>query len=125
MKVLSTDQVMRLHAHLIRRFCGAPGIRDQGGLEAALARPFAEFGGVAAFATQAGKAATLLHGIATGHPFVDGNKRVALAATLVWLQMNGQRLALNQEQRYQLTMRVAEGSLSVEALTRLIEDVLT
>lgn len=125
MKVLSTDQVMRLHAHLIRRFGGAPGIRDQGGLEVALARPFAEFGGVAAFTSQAGKAAALLHGITTSHPFIDGNKRVALAATLVWLQMNGQRLALNQEQRYQLTMRVAEGSLSVEALTRLIEDVLT
>lgn len=124
MKQLTAEQVLRLHARLMDRFGGAPGLRDPGALDAALARPFAAFGGYEGFPSVPEKAAALLHGLVTAHAFVDGNKRVGLAATLVWLQVNGHGLALDAEQRYQLTMRVADGSLGMSALTDLLRDVI-
>ena len=124
MKQLTVEQVLRLHARLIHRFGGAPGVRDTGALDAALARPFAAFGGFEAFPSVPEKAAALLHGLATPHTFLDGNERVALAATLVWLGANGHGLALDAEQRYRLTMRVADGSLGLTALTTLLREAV-
>ncbi len=124
MKHLTVQQVLRLHARLIDRFGGAPGVRDTGALDAALARPFAAFGGIEAFPSVPEKAAALLHGLATSHALIEGNARVALAVTLVWLEVNGYGLALDAEQRYQLTMRVADGSLSLTALTTLLREAV-
>lgn len=124
MRALTAEQVVRLHAELLRRFGGAPGARDLGALEAALARPFAEFEGVEAFPEPYEKAAALWHGLVSCHAFVDGNKRVGLAATLVWLEVNGMTLAFDAERRYQTTMRVAQGALSAEALAKLLRDAI-
>jgi death on curing protein len=124
MKQLTVEQVLRLHARLIDRFGGAPGIRDPGALDAALARPFAAFGGYEAFPSLPEKAAALLHGLVTAHAFVDRNERVGLAATLVWLSVNGYGIMLDAEQRYQVSMRIADGSLGTSALTDLLRDVI-
>ena len=124
MKHLTIEQVLRLHARLIDRFGGAPGVRDPGALDAALARPFAAFGGHEGFPTVPEKAAALLHGLVTAHAFVDGNERVGLAATLVWLDVNGHGLALDAEQRYRLTMRVADGTLGMSSLTDLLREAI-
>jgi len=124
MKALTPEQLLKLHARLMERFGGSPGVRDRGALEVALARPFAEFEGVEAFPSVPDKAAALLHGLVTGHAFVDGNKRVGLAAMLIWLEANGHRLALDAEGRYSTTMRVADGSLPVNALATLLADVI-
>ena len=124
MKSLTVEQVLRLHARLLERFGGAAGLRDLGALEGAPGRPFAEFEGVSAFPELHDKAAALLHGLVTCHAFVDGNERVGLAATLIWLDVNGYRLALDAEQRYATTMRVADGTLSTEALAALLRDAI-
>ena len=124
MKALSLEQVLRLHARLIERFGGETGVRDLGLLESALARPFAEFGGVEAHSQVHEKAAALMHGLATNHPFVDGNKRVALAALLIFLDVNGYRLAMASEERYELTMQVASGSLTVEEVAEILRDAV-
>jgi len=125
MKRLTVEQVLRLHARLIDRFGGAPGVRDPGALDAALARPFAAFGGHEGFPSVPEKAAALLHGLISAHAFVDGNKRVGLAATLVWLEVNGHGLGLAAEQRYRLTMRVADGSLGMSSLTDLLREAIS
>ena len=57
------------------------------------------------------KAAALLHSLARNHPLVDGNKRLALAATIAFYGVNGHRLALTNDQAYTLVLRVADGSL--------------
>lgn len=124
MKHLTADQALQLHARLIERFGGAPGVRNQSALDAEFARPFAAFGGIEAFPSVHEKAAVLLHDLATPHAFIDGNERVALAATLVWLEVNGYGLALVAEQRYQLTMRVADASLGMTALTTLLREAI-
>ncbi len=124
MKHLTIEQVLRLHARLIDRFGGATGVRNPGALDAALARPFAAFGGHEGFPTVPEKAAALLHGLVTAHAFVDGNRRAGLAATLVWLEVNGHGLALDAEQRYRLTMRVADGTLAMSSLADLLREAI-
>jgi death-on-curing protein len=117
--------VLRLDDVLIARFGGGPGIRDRSMLESALARPFAELEGTEAHATVHEKAAALMHGLATNHhPFVDGNERVALATTVVFLEPNGYRLAPDRAQRYELTLRVGDGSLGREELSRVFRNVI-
>jgi death-on-curing protein len=66
-----------MHADLIERYGGHPGIRDMGLLESALAAPAATFGGHFLHGTPAEMARPILHGLVRNHPFVDGSKRVA------------------------------------------------
>ena len=124
MNALSFEQVLRLHARLIERFGGEAGVRDLGLLESAVARPFAEFGGVEAHPEAHEKAAALMHGLAMNHPFVDGNKRVALATLLIFLEVNGHRLALGSAERYELTMRGAAGSVTLAGLVEVLRGAI-
>jgi death-on-curing protein len=90
---------------------GSVVVRDLGLLESALARPRATVFGRDAYATLDLKAAALLHSLATNHPLVDGNKRLALAGTIAFYGMNGRRLPLSNDEAYELVMRVAKGEL--------------
>lgn len=121
---LSVDQVLLLHSRLLQRFGGAPGIRDRGALEAALERPFASFGDEDLHPTTAAKAAALLHGLATSHPFIDGNKRVALATTLIWLDVNGVELVLEPDVAEALVVGVATGGIDRERLREVFERIV-
>lgn len=96
-------------------------IRDVGLLESALARPQATAFGEDVYPDAIAKAAALLHSIATNHALVDGNKRLALAAAIAFLGINGHRLALSDDQAYELVMAVADGALKdvSEIATRL------
>lgn len=86
---LSPGQLLALHAAQARRFGGARALRDRGALEAAAARPAATFDGEDLYPDDAAKAAALLHSLVTGHPFVDGNKRVGALAAELFLAVNG------------------------------------
>ena len=79
--------------------------------ESALARPRASAFGADAYADLDHKAAALLHSIARNHALVDGNKRLALAATLAFYGLNGRRLTLTNDEAYDLVMSVATGEL--------------
>jgi death-on-curing protein len=92
-------------------------VRDYGLLEAALARPQATAFGKDAYPDLDTKAAALLHSIARNHALIDGNKRLALAATIAFYGLNGRRLTLTNDEAYDLVMRVAEGRLdTVESI---------
>jgi death on curing protein len=98
--------------HVARRTLGGePLIRDHGLLESALARPQASAFGADAYSTLEEKAAALLHSLARNHALVDGNKRLALAATIAFLGLNGRRLALSNDEAYDLVIAVATGAL--------------
>jgi death on curing protein len=86
-------------------------VRDHGLLESALARPQATVHGADAYASLEQKAAALLHSLARNHALVDGNKRLALAATIAYLGLNGRRLTLSNDEAYTLVMDVAAGKL--------------
>ncbi|MGH2884928.1 MAG: type II toxin-antitoxin system death-on-curing family toxin [Solirubrobacteraceae bacterium] len=106
----------------IRTLGGEPEIRDVGLLESALGRPQASAFGQAAYSTIDQKAAALLHSLARNHALVDGNKRLALAATIAFYGMNGIRLTLTEDQAYELVIDVASGKLNtVPAIAAVLE----
>jgi len=88
-----------------------PAVRDYGLLESALARPQATAFGADAYPGLDAKAAALLHSLARNHALIDGNKRLALAATIAFYGMNGRRLTLTNDEAYELIVDVAAGKL--------------
>jgi death on curing protein len=86
-------------------------VRDVGMLASALARPQVSAFGSDAYPELHTKAAALLHSVARNHGLVDGNKRLALAATIAFLGINGWRLTLTNDEAYELVIAVASGEL--------------
>ena len=107
-RFLSTDEVLTLHETGIDAYGGSHGIRDAGLLESALAMPRQGFGGEYVHEFPFGMAAAYLFHRCGNHPFVDGNKRLALAATIVFLRMNGWNLAASEEAACDLVLHVAQ-----------------
>ena len=100
----------------------APVVRDYGLLESALGRPQATAFGEDAYSGIHEKAAALLHSLAGNRALVDGNKRLALAATIAFYGMNGVRLTLTNDEAYRLVMSVATGELDdVRTLAEALE----
>lgn len=104
-----------------RTLNGEVPVRDHGLLQSALARPQASAFGADANRTLEEKAAALLHSLARNDALVDGNKRLALAATIAFLGVNGRRLTLTNDEAYELVMAVAAGQLQeiTELATRI------
>lgn len=90
---------------------GLGPVRDLGLLESALARPLTTLMGQDAYPTIEAKAAALLHSICLNHALVDGNKRLAALATMVFLDINGKEPTLTNADLFDLTMAVASGDL--------------
>ena len=84
---LTVADVLGMHTVLIRRYGGLPGVRDPGALEAALYRPQTGY-----YKDTIEQAAALMESLDIHHPFVDGNKRIAFAATDVFLRIDGFKL---------------------------------
>ncbi len=97
--------------HVAARTLGDVEVRDIGLLESALARPRSTAFGADAYPSIHGKAAALLHSLARNHALVDGNKRLALSATIAFLGLNGLRLTLSNDEAYDLVIAVAAGGL--------------
>jgi death on curing protein len=97
---------------------GAGPVRDLGLLDSACHRPQAGFFGQEAYPTLSGKAAALMHSLACNHALVDGNKRLALLATVVFLRINGHRLDLTDDEAFDLTMSVAAGQLDANGIEK-------
>jgi death-on-curing protein len=96
-------------------------VRDYGLLESALARPPATAFGKDAYPDLDTKAAALLHSIARNYALIDGNKRLALAASIAFYGLNGRRLTLTNDAAYDLVISVASGQLdAVDAIAAVL-----
>lgn len=100
---------------------GTGPVRDLGLLDSACHRPQATFFGQEAYPTLATKAAALMHSLACNHALVDGNKRLALLATVVFLRINGHTLDLTDDEAFDLTMSVAAGQLDADAIQERLQ----
>jgi death-on-curing protein len=87
-------------------------LRDAGLLESAVARPHTTVFGEDAYPDLHSKCASLLLSICKNHALVDGNKRLALAATIVMLGVNGWTLTMSNDEAYDFVIAVASGVLS-------------
>ncbi len=99
----SVEEVLAAHERLIRTFGGAPGVRDLRALESALARPQ-----IGHYKDLIEQSAALLESLSGNHPFVDGNKRVAIAVTAAFLRVNGYRMEFDDREAYQFLIRLYE-----------------
>ncbi len=107
-----------MHAQLIREFGGAAGLRDAGALESALMRPQLGY-----YEGLIQEAAALMESLAVNHPFVDGNKRAAFAATDVFLRLNGRFIDCGGAEAHAFIMRLfATGSFRFAELHEWLEE---
>jgi death on curing protein len=108
---LTLDDALALHADQIDRYGGRPGLRDLGLLESALATPRATFGGGYLHGSLPEMAAAYLFHLVRNHPFLDGNKRVGLAAALAFLGLNGLWIEADPDELAGHVVRVARGEM--------------
>jgi death-on-curing protein len=100
------------------RTLGAGPVRDVGLLDSAMGRPRSSAFGQDAYPTLALKSAALLHSLARNHALVDGNKRLAWLATVVFLDLNGHTPDISHDDAFELVMDVSKGLLDVEPIAR-------
>ena len=115
-RFLAAEAILAIHALHLDRTGGLQGIRDPGLLDSAVAQPMATFGGAFLPEELFVMAAAYRFHIAKNHPFLDGNKRVGLAAALSFLEVNGVAIERPSALLYDATIGVAEGRLGKEGL---------
>lgn len=118
---LTLDEVLALHEDQIRRYGGSPGLRDPGLLSSAVAVPRATFDGALLHGSLFEMAAAYLYHLARNHPFIDGNKRTALAAALAFLWLNDHELEAGEDELTELVLGVAAGSVSKAQVAVFLE----
>jgi death-on-curing protein len=121
---LTVEIVREIHAAAIANFGGSDGLREPALLESAVAAPRATYAGRSPYADLAEIAAAYLFYICRNHPFIDGNKRAALGACLVFLRLNGVEPEADGPAWEQLTMDVAASLLDRELTTARLRQLL-
>jgi death-on-curing protein len=128
---LTYEEVLLTHADQIARYGGSAGLRDEGLLRSALGQPEAMFGDHYMHDSIPAQAAAYLFHLVKNHPFVDGNKRMALACALVFLEINGYELdpwldelyeASGQTHMETVVLQVASSEMTKDELTAFIRD---
>lgn len=114
---LTVERVREIHQQAIERFGGSDGIRDYSLLESAIAAPQATFGGNSLYEDMIEIAAAYLFYLCRNHPFIDGNKRVALGASIVFLRTNGFKPKTDSPEWESLVLDVAASRLDRDQTT--------
>jgi death-on-curing protein len=113
---VTEEQILNMHADMLRCTGGGEGLRDRGMLLSSLSSPFATFGGVSLFPTALEKAVRLGSGLTQNHPFVDGNKRIGIHAMLVVLYLNGIMINYTLPELVEVSLSLASGKIGYEQL---------
>jgi death on curing protein len=119
MRYLTTEEVLEINAKVMG---GRHVLRDRGLLESAIARPQASAFGADAYPDLAAKAAAMLHSLVLNHPFVDGNKRTAVLATLVFLDLNGYVVQWDQCEALDFMLRLAQHQIELDDAIVFLRD---
>ena len=121
-KFLTKELTLFFHEDLIQKYGGSPGVRDENLLDSALAQPKSMFGGKYLNKSIFEKAAAYGYHLCQNHPFIDGNKRIALVVMYTFLYVNGYDVKLSEKQAYLLIMSIADGSLSKQELANYLKE---
>jgi death on curing protein len=121
---LTVQIVREIHREMLEAFGGADGVRDQGLLESAVAAPQATFGGESPFSDLVELAAAYLFYLCRNHPFLDGNKRTAMTAAIVFLRLNGVETAPDAPEWESLMLDVAASRIDREETTARLRKLL-
>jgi death-on-curing protein len=118
---LTLSEILIILEDQIRNYGGMYGVRDINLLSSAIYIPQSGFGGEYFHKTIPAMAAAYAFHICQNHPFIDGNKRVALTSSLVFLDINGYAFNCKEEMVYEKIMNVAKGELNKEGLIKYYE----
>jgi death-on-curing protein len=121
---LTVDMVQEIHAAAIGQFGGSDGVRELALLESAVATPQSSFGGKSPYQDIAEVAAAYLFYLCKNHPLVDGNKRAALGACLVFLRLNDYEPQPDGPEWEELTMAIAANKLDREQTTQRLRKLI-
>ena len=121
---LTVEIVREIHAEAIGRFGGSDGVREMPLLESAVAAPQASFGGGSPYQDMAEVAGAYLFYHCKNHPFIDGNKRAALGACVVFLRLNGIEPETDGPAWEALTLAVASSEIDRNEATRRLRRLL-
>ncbi len=113
-------EILEIHRDQIERYGGAEGIRDLGLLQSAVGMPKATMGGAFLHLDLFELAAAYLYHLVCNHPFVDGNKRTGTAAALVFLELHGVVLEVDDDELAEMVEAVAAGNLAKAAVTEFL-----
>ena len=122
---LMVEMEREIHAEAIARFGGSDGVREMALLESAIAAPQASFGGQSPYQDIAEVAAAYLFYLCKNHPFIDGNKRAALGACIVFLRLNGIEPRPDGPEWEELTMAVAASTIDRDEATKRLRKLLS
>ncbi|WP_184541722.1 type II toxin-antitoxin system death-on-curing family toxin [Mucilaginibacter sp. FT3.2] len=114
--MIDLKTTLQIHNILIEKFGGIKGVREQGGLEAAIARPQATFDGVDLYPDAIDKAAAIFESIIINHPFLDGNKRTAYTLLRLTLLETGIDIDASEDEKYEMTIAASKGELSFDGI---------
>ena len=118
---LTIEIVREIHDKGVRIFGGLHGIRDGALLASAVFAPQSSFGGKSPYVDLIEVAAAYLFYLGRNHPFLDGNKRTAMAAAVVFLRLNGFDPAADSDDWERLVLDVASGKIDREQTTRRLQ----
>jgi death on curing protein len=121
---LTVEVVREIHAEALKQFGGLKGVRDENLLVSAVLAPQSSFGGKSPYADIVEVAAAYLFYICCNHPFLDGNKRTAMMAAIVFLRLNGIEPLPDSENWEKLMLDVAASKLDRDATTRRLRKLL-
>jgi death-on-curing protein len=108
--------ILELHKESIDAFGGSHGVRDEGLMLSAIARPYQTFDGEALYTSVFERSAAIAESLIVNHPFVDGNKRTGFLAMLALLEMEGFKLIASQDDAYAFTISISTGSISFDQI---------
>jgi death-on-curing protein len=121
---LSIDIVREIHAEAIRKFGGLNGVRDENLLASAVLTPQSSFGGKSPYADIVEVAAAYLFYLCKNHPFLDGNKRTAMMAAIVYLRLNEIEPQPDSSKWEDLMLDVAGSTIDRDATTRRLRSLV-
>jgi death-on-curing protein len=121
---LTVEVVREIHVEALERFGGLDGVRDENLLAAAVLAPQSIFGGQSPYGDIVEIAAAYLFYLCQNHPFLDGNKRTAMMAAIVFLRLNGFEPAPDSDDWENLLFDVAASKLDRDATTRRLRKLL-
>ncbi|TGM96790.1 type II toxin-antitoxin system death-on-curing family toxin [Leptospira yasudae] len=120
-RYLSYEEILYIHKNQIEEYGGSYGIRDKNLLESAIAQPLSGFDNQEFHIGLIQKAAAYLFYLCKNHAFIDGNKRVALASALIFLDLNEVEIEDKEDSLYEITIGVADGTVSLESIVKILE----
>jgi death-on-curing protein len=121
-RFLTLSEIIEIHEEQIERYGGDHGLRDRGLLESAAAMPAAGMRGEYFHQGLYEMAAAYLFYLCSNHPFVDGNKRVALDAAMTFLEINGVEVTAPVGEVVELTLAVATGRADKDRIAEFFRE---